>query len=45
MANIYIRDEVLEQLDKQCNTPKGTLDRSDYLQYLLDLDLNKEKKK
>ena len=41
MANIYIRDEVLEELDEVCNTPKGMLDRSDVIKYLLD----KEKKK
>lgn len=42
MANIYIRDEILQKLDEQCNTPKGTIDRSDYLEYLLDKE---EKKK
>ena len=42
MANIYIRDEVLIRLDKQCQTPKGTIDRSEYIEYLLDSEEKKE---
>lgn len=36
MAIIYIRDETLVKLDDQRTTPKGEIDRSDYLEYLLD---------
>jgi hypothetical protein len=44
MANIYIRDEVLTELDKQCETPKGTIDRSDFIKYMLDKEKNASKK-
>lgn len=40
MSNIYLSDDVVELLDEVRTTPKGEIDRSEYLRVMLQ----KEKK-
>lgn len=41
MANIYINDEVLEELDKQRQTELGSIDRSEFINALLNKNKGK----